>query len=317
MLQLKSVIDRLKPHKGKGKKWPPLNEGQPWFDRPDALEILEKRRSEGKYNDEQYAMLRKWIEDGYVVLDNLISVDVIDAMQAELDNLWTTDKPIAGLIIEEIKLKPEDKPGMLHSDFVKLDMETRMKMKVSFPWRIHAFSAYSKPAMEIFKNQKVQEICSLIFDKPAVPQYTINFTFGSRQHLHQDTCVFFIQPMNFLIGLWLACEDIHPDSGPLLYFPGSHKEPMYSKFDNYPQTNLKTCDKATTEAYENYLEETGKKYERKQFLAKKGQVLLWHGMLIHGGDKIVDPTRTRKSFVTHFIVEGTDKAKEVEGPFNW
>lgn len=316
MLKLKSLMNRLRPRARGGRKWPPPSEGQPWFDRPDALQVLDRRRRDEIYDEKQCDLLRKWITDGYVVIDGYAPVELIDAMQAELDDLWTTAAPVEGLTIEEIKLNPDDKPGMSHSDLVKLDMETRMRLKTSFPWRIHGFSAFSQPTREIFLNERLREAVSLIFDRPVIPQYTINFTFGSRQHLHQDTCVFFIQP-NFLIGLWLACEDAHPDSGPLVYYPGSHKEPMWEKFDNYPQTNLKTCDKATTQAYESYLEETAKKYERKQFLAKKGQILLWHGMLIHGGDTIVDPSRTRKSFVTHYIVEGVNKADEVHGPFNW
>ena len=102
-----------------------------------------------------------------------------------------------------------------------------------------------------------------------------------------------------------------------VYFPGSHKEPIFSAFDNYPQTNLKTCDKATTAAYDAYLEETAARYRREVSLARKGQMLLWHGMLIHGGDGITDAALTRRSYVCHYIPKGMNKEREIVGPFNW
>ncbi len=36
------------------------------------------------------------------------------------------------------------------------------------------------------------------------------------------------------------------------------------------------------------------------FCPRKGDVLIWHGNLSHAGSPIVDPGRTRKSYVTHF-----------------
>jgi ectoine hydroxylase-related dioxygenase (phytanoyl-CoA dioxygenase family) len=33
---------------------------------------------------------------------------------------------------------------------------------------------------------------------------------------------------------------------------------------------------------------------------RKGEVLLWHHSLLHGGSAVADPAQTRKSFVVHF-----------------
>jgi ectoine hydroxylase-related dioxygenase (phytanoyl-CoA dioxygenase family) len=35
-----------------------------------------------------------------------------------------------------------------------------------------------------------------------------------------------------MIGVWIACEDIKEDSGPLVYCPRSHREPLFPEFDN-------------------------------------------------------------------------------------
>jgi hypothetical protein len=45
-------------------------------------------------------------------------------------------------------------------------------------------------------------------------------------------------------------------------------------------------------------------------LAKKDDVFFWHGMTLHGGGQINDPSLTRRSFVIHYSSKAqTSKAK--------
>ena len=43
-----------------------------------------------------------------------------------------------------------------------------------------------------------------------------------------------------------------------------------------------------------------KKLKKETLLIKKGDVLIWHASLVHGGDPIINPELTRKSFVCHY-----------------
>ena len=140
---------------------------------------------------------------------------------------------------------------------------------------------------------------------------------GSEQALHQDMAVFHIHPRNYLIGAWIACEDITPESGPLVLHPGSHRAPLFPGFTDYPQTNLRTADGDTHRRYEEYVRGITARCERREFVARKGQVLFWHGMLVHGGAPVTRRGTTRKSMVLHYTVRGADRASEVQGPFNW
>jgi ectoine hydroxylase-related dioxygenase (phytanoyl-CoA dioxygenase family) len=176
---------------------------------------------------------------------------------------------------------------------------------------------HSAAAKRIFDSAELKRIASLIFARPGDPTFTINFMYGSRQALHQDSCVFHIAPPNYVMVAWLACENISPDSGPLVFCPASHKEPIYPGFDDYPQTNLRTMPKERMQEYYDYVSGLAAKYERKQFLGSKGDVLLWHGMLIHGGDEVKRPELTRKSYVCHYVPPGMDVSSQVNGPFNW
>lgn len=292
----------------------------PWFDQPNALEVLEKRKATGEVSASDYELLKKWIVDGYVILDTEpVPMADIDGMVSDLENLFTTNEPKQGLLLLTVS-RTEGGPteAMPHAELLTLPKEIREKIPTNSNWRIHEFHAWSKSADNIFKNAELERVCSLIFGKKAYARSTINFMYGSQQLVHQDMAVFHIFPHNYLIGMWLACEEIHPESGPLVYYPGSHKMGMWEGFKNYPQTQLRTCTKPENEAYHKWTQtEAEKHYPRKEFIAKKGQVLLWHGGLVHGGSAIKRKGLTRKSFVTHYLVDGVDHTPHVKGPFNW
>ena len=40
------------------------------------------------------------------------------------------------------------------------------------------------------------------------------------------------------------------------------------------------------------------------FLPKAGEIIIWHGNLLHGGSKVLDNSLTRLSQVTHYFFEG-------------
>jgi ectoine hydroxylase-related dioxygenase (phytanoyl-CoA dioxygenase family) len=296
-------------------KWSPGD--LPWYEQPDAAERLHKMRAHG-LTEQQYDMLAKWLQDGYCVLQQVIPHHQIDAMNADMEALWTAEAPREGLAVVDLKMKPDESPAQVsHEELLKLPLNERMRVRKQSIWRIHGFHWHSDNARRIFDDKALNDTASLIFDRPAEPTFTINFMYGSRQSLHQDSCVFHIAPPNYLMGAWLACEDITADSGPLVYYPGSHREPMFPGFHDYPQTNLRTMPKDKMPEYYEYVNRLSEKYERKQFLARKGDVLLWHGMLIHGGDEVTNSARTRKSYVCHYIPPGMNKSDQVKGPFNW
>ena len=74
------------------------------------------------------------------------------------------------------------------------------------------------------------KILSAIFDDQAVPCQTLNFIHGSQQAVHHDVIHLTPFPAGFMCGVWVTLEDIHPDAGPLVVYPGSHRLPrLYSR----------------------------------------------------------------------------------------
>jgi hypothetical protein len=60
--------------------------------------------------------------------------------------------------------------------------------------------------------------------RQAFPFQTLNFPLATQQPVHSDVIHFDTLPVRGLMtAAWVALEDIHPDSGPLIYYSGSHK----------------------------------------------------------------------------------------------
>lgn len=155
----------------------------------------------------------------------------------------------------------------------------------------------------IATNQAILDLLSQLYGRQAWPFQTLNFPLGSQQHYHSDSIHFSSMPERFMCGVWVALEDIGPDQGPLEYFPGSHKWPVYTN------EHIGRSDVADTQAnqqifeglWTRLVETTGIK--REIFCPKAGQALIWTANLLHGGTPHLDKTKTRWSQVTHYYFE--------------
>lgn len=158
----------------------------------------------------------------------------------------------------------------------------------------------SEAVREIATNARILELLQTLYGRRPWPFQTLNFSSGTQQHYHSDSVHFSSIPERFMCGVWVAFEDMDENNGPLIYYPGSHRFPLY--------TNVHIedwADKATDRDQDTYhdlwarlIELHG--LEERQFHARRGQALLWAANLLHGGKKHLDPQRTRWSQVTHY-----------------
>jgi phytanoyl-CoA hydroxylase len=300
------------------KTWVTKPEEVPWFDRLDALDRLAERRRRQQLSERDVQLLQEWVTKGYFVIPRAVRAEPIDGMMRELDRLWTAVTPHKDLRIEGLNLSADSAPDKVsHAELLALPPAVRTAARDRSNWRVHGFPSCSTHAAAILRDAELDRLASLIVDRPMSPEYSINFMYGSAQSEHQDTAVFHVHPANYIVGAWIACEDISRDAGPLMFYPGSHHEPIFAGFPNYPQTNLRTASADGIKAYETYMAGLARKYTRELFLAKKGDVLFWHGMVMHGGSPRNNPQLTRRSFVIHYIPPGMDVGDQVVGPFNW
>ena len=106
-----------------------------------------------------------------------------------------------------------------------------------------------------------------------------------------------------MCGVWVALEDVKVDSGPLFYYPKSHKLPYINSRDLGISSMQIKNEKHPQKFFEKHWCQSINKFQlqKKLFIPKKGEVLIWHANLIHGGEKINTKGITRWSQVTHYF----------------
>ena len=163
------------------------------------------------------------------------------------------------------------------------------------------------------------ELLQLLYGRRPIPFQTLNFPTGTQQSAHTDVVHFHSMPERFMCGVWVAFEDMDENNGPLEYFPGSHRLPIYYNHDlGVPAATMSDPYVHYHRFEEMWLklaEANGLKKER--FVAKKGQALIWAANLLHGGSAVLDPESTRHSQVTHYYFEGCSYFTPLlSNPFN-
>ena len=109
-----------------------------------------------------------------------------------------------------------------------------------------------------------------------------------------------------MCGVWIALEDIHRDSGCLEYYPSSHIQEPYISAKTIGLKNKDVISQKNPQIlFESTWDELikSKNYKKKLFCPKKGDLLIWHANLLHGGSKIKNQLLTRWSQVSHYYFD--------------
>ena len=263
------------------------NPGLIWLDERNAAKLIAEKARRGEITDEEAGNLRKFATDGYFIT----TVDLTAAKAAGIDRdvhgLWR-DKP-ADLAFAY------DSPPMRFSE---ADESRHRKPR----YRIHELHTQSPAALDLVLDSRLHRYASLVLGQKAVATQSLYFEYGSQQALHRDSTIVPTPEFGRLVAAWIALEDITPESGPLAYVPGSQKFPFYDLRPGeyvYDPSRHSTHDvEAAVAFYSQQLEES--KLPTHHFLAKRGEVLIWHSALMHGGAQPTSPERTRKSLVVHY-----------------
>ena len=132
---------------------------------------------------------------------------------------------------------------------------------------------------------------------------TLNFAVGSEQHFHSDAVHFHSYPNGFMCGVWIALQDVQPESGPLIYFPGSHRLPYLSARSLGLARDVVMEEQHPQRFFEPSWQQAVNEhsFEKQQFLPKRGDLLIWHANLLHGGEPVQDKSSRRWSQVNHYF----------------
>lgn len=260
----------------------PYSGPYPWLDQPDAIERIEAKLRAGAISEDQAAQCRHWANDGYVIIPRLFGDDIVDAVWSGYQHAVDSGR---------IKLEPEPAGD---GD--------------PYPGRFLNPHKKSGEFCRILKHAGLLDWIRLLTEREPKTLQTIASHKGSQQGVHSDSIHMTTYPLGYLTAAWIAMEDIHPDSGPLVYYPGSHRFPyVFSKDVGISEADFRRDGyRPYHERYEPYIQQTiaQNRAEPKYFHARKGDVLIWHANLLHGGSVRRDLGKSRKAVVVHFFVKG-------------
>jgi len=186
--------------------------------------------------------------------------------------------------------------------------------------RIANIHAINKVVFNFLMDPFLKDIHKQLLSGPSILWGSLSFEHGTEQAAHTDAPWFYVEPHGSMIGMWIALEDIKPESGPLFYIPQSHQDilkvddilvnspELENKVRLFREKNISASSREnwdlSTEVLDKYSSELGEDLKNITTVCpKKGDVIFWHQWLVHGGSKVIDKTLTRNSIVSHWVSE--------------
>jgi ectoine hydroxylase-related dioxygenase (phytanoyl-CoA dioxygenase family) len=244
----------------------------PWMDTLNDFKEISTKEGFNDFPENIREQLMTFPQNGFLIWEQYLSHQEVDAINEEMDQL-------------------------LDQGSVDFNYTGRKIMQAH---------EHSKAVEQVFKADKLQQVLSFILGRKVIPFQTIHFKEGSRQKAHSDSIHMSTFPKGYLIAAWWALEDVEIDAGPLFYYPSSHNLPYTVNEQFLEHQHPLLLGNNVNDSYEKYIAKAIKTNELKPqtFLAKKGDMLIWHANLLHGGMPVVQEGKTRKSLVAHYYAEG-------------
>ena len=263
---------------------PRFDAERPWIDMADADQEVLRRFRDGALSFRLARDLLLWHRQGYVIFENEIPPALLDRACADFNAIL--NQRLA------MQFQPPGHPPMSLSEW-----EGPIPFADTRFLELHTIS---EAAAEIALSPRIVEFCATVFGDTPVAMQSLHFAMGSTQRAHMDFPYVHTPKPAYLTASWVPLEDVHEDAGPLFYYPRSHT--AVPKFDFGAGNLMAFGDGWHVRAFEEHLQHWAEHLglERKLLMPRRGDVLIWHSALVHGGAPRNDPARTRRSLVTHY-----------------
>jgi hypothetical protein len=235
---------------------------------PKLLPFLDQRKlDDARLSPEQ----RAWRRDGVLILPKFLPDDVMAAYIARRRLL--------------------DRPGGWSSPVPYLQVR---ELKALCLW---------PPLMRMLEH---------LIGEQMMLHLTLTGWVSTERDWHQDDYLNPPHVNSWYAAVWMALDDIDPASGPFEYVPGSHRWPLLRGekvrgflteeeisgrehgISHWP----KLSERFVTPAVETEIKRRG--IPLRTFIARKGDLLIWHGRLMHRGSMPAWPGLERRALIAHY-----------------
>jgi phytanoyl-CoA hydroxylase len=258
-----------------------------WPDRFDAEDVLERKLREGVVDEADYSRFHHWMRHGYVIIENAVPDSVISALNEEFDGLLREPRG-------DVKIAVGATNQICPMELSLIRPENSI--------RFLDFYVKSVNARAALFSEKIERFLKLLFEDAPLLFQSLSFEYGSQQGIHQDTAYVVVDSPMQLAASWIALEDVVEGVGELQFYDGSHRLPEYKFSGSFKHFNGERDGAQQHQEWAELLLQGSEKRALpiKKFLPKRGDALIWHADLAHGGSPIVKPGSTRRSLVGHY-----------------
>lgn len=255
--------------------------------RVDTPETLAEDPSPRFGVDEPDAIRTYYGVNGYVVVKGLLPAVDCDRMRA----LWDSEvKPFDGKMYRQATARLEahrlNGKGWVMNPILNLQSVDPSK----FPdFRRHARE-------QILSAVHLHRVFHTLFGEPGKIVQSMYFEGNSATWEHQDSYYLDSEHMGSMAAAWIALEDISATAGRFFVCPESHKLDWkrQSAVDN-----IATRHEVYVQSVVNHMRQSGADVRAPAL--RKGDVLFWNGLTIHGSIDSHDPNHSRSSITCHAI----------------
>lgn len=233
---------------------------------------------------------RFWEENGFLVLPGFFTYEEVDTIRSAERRAWESLPP---------HVVVDDMDANRRCRIDQLSAEER-----SHRFKVNDLYLSDEGTRHVSLSRRVGMVLGeLLGDQPVICN-TLNFAQGSQQADHLDTLYMTPVSQRGLVATWMALEDTVAEAGPLRYYPGSNHIEPYTFETGSMHVNLPEMPR-----WADYMasQVSALGLEEQRFMARKGDLFIWHALLLHGGSEICEPGLTRESLVTHFYTLSDSK----------
>jgi hypothetical protein len=155
-----------------------------------------------------------------------------------------------------------------------------------------------------------------LLGEPAGVHLNLTGWVSTERNWHQDGYLNPPEVGDHYAAVWMALGDVHPDSGPFQYVPGSHRwhRLVRERFEPFVDMADPTWPKATEDILTPLLEAklADEGHEVVSYVPNEGDVLIWHPRLYHRGSTATVKGMYRPALIAHY--SGIDHRPDMPAP---
>lgn len=272
--------------------------------------------------------LQQFDRDGFLVMENFISLDKANGLREECDRIIEsnhfaeevskisvfsaagndTEKSDQYFLTSTDKIRPFLEEQAIEyltnakefnsNELTDSTGKKKILKKNIFNKIGHALHALNPSFKEVTFDDNVKQVFKSIgYKKPVVCQSMYIFKqpfIGGEVTIHQDGSYLHVTPLK-VCGIWIALEDCTLENGCLSFIPGSNKWPLSRRFIRNP--NKEEFNQGKYLIYDG----ESPKYDESKFVAvpiKAGSAILIDGLVVHRSGANFSP-KSRHIYTFH------------------